>query len=72
MNADNLRAQGDLAKDHHMMASQLVDSSAKSTGYISACEFIGGYPKWRRSCRRTDGSRIGFRAVSSRSSRFSS
>ena len=46
MNADNLRAQGDLAKDHHMMASQLVDCSAKITGYISACEFIGGYYKY--------------------------
>jgi branched-chain amino acid transport system substrate-binding protein len=46
INADNLRAQGDKAKDHHMMASQLVDCSAKITGYISACEFIGGYYKY--------------------------
>ena len=46
MNADNLRAQGDKAKDHHMMASQQVDCSAKITGYISACEFIGGYYKY--------------------------
>ena len=46
INSDNLRAQGDQAKNHHMMASQQVDCSAKITGYISACEFIGGYYKY--------------------------